>query len=101
MKIKRVRTEIDGYIGAYAEEREAKPSYKVDIYKKTWFGKFILINSYYMVYHIFRTIGAKERDLGLPSVAKEYGDVVECGYRFMKDVKPNSLKRIYPSLVSW
>jgi hypothetical protein len=101
MKIKRVRTRIDGYVGAYSEERQAKPSYKVDIYKKTWMGKLVLINSYYMIYHVFRTIGIKESHLGLPSVPKEYGDVVECGYRFMKEVKPKTLKMIYPSLVSW
>lgn len=101
MKVKRVRTEINGYVGAYSEERQAKPSYKVDIYKKTWFGKLVLIHSYYMVYHIFRTIGIKETNLGLPSVAKEYGEIVECGYRFMQDVAPKSLKRIYPSLVTW
>lgn len=99
-KIKRVRTEIDGYVGVYSEESDAKPSYRVDIYKKNWYGKFVLANTYYMVYHIFRSIGIRESHLGMPSVAKEYGSVVECGYRFMKEVKPKSLKRIYPSLVS-
>lgn len=101
MKIIRKRTQIDGYIGIYSEEKEAKPSYRVDIYKKSFFGRLIIINTYYMVYHVFRTIGIRETNLGLPSVAKEYGNVVGCGYRFMKDVKPKSLKRIYPELISW
>lgn len=99
MRIIRKTTRIDGYIGMYAEESCAKPSYRTDIYKKTCFG-FKLIYTYYMVYHVYRTIGILEDRFGGASVAKLYGEVIGCKYKFMENLQPKSLKRIYPILIS-
>lgn len=86
----RRRTEINGYIGAYGGESNAKPSYQVDILKKTCFGTRI-IRRYYMVYHVYRSIGFKEPNLGLPSVAKEYGEVTSLEYKFMSKINHSLL----------
>lgn len=91
MSIIRKRIQINGYVGSYHFESSAKPSYLVVVYKKTFFQTKILF-SYYMVFYLFRTIGLKEKHLGLPSVLKDCGDITINGYRFQKNIKSQSLK---------
>lgn len=93
MKIKRESTQINGYVGFYSGEPTAKPSFCVEIYKVGLFRKR-LIKKYYLVYHIFRTIGTKETKFGKPSVAKEYGDIIDAGYKYFESIEQCKLKRL-------
>lgn len=93
MTIKRESTRINGYVGFYDGEASAKPSFRVEIYKVGLFKKK-LIKRYYLIYHVFRTIGSNERKFGRPSVAKEYGDVVNGGYKYSESIEQYSLKRL-------
>lgn len=93
MTIKRKSTRINGYVGFYNEEPTAKPSFCVEIYKVGLFRKQ-LIKKYYLVYHILRTIGIKETRFGRPSVPKEYGDIVDGGYKYSESIEQYKLKRL-------
>lgn len=99
MSIIRKRTQINGYLGAYHYESCAKPSYCVEVYKKTCF-KTVLLFKYYIVFNVYRTIGVKETFVAWPSVLTENGEVTGTGYRFIKHIDKASLKNMYAGFTS-
>lgn len=89
----RETTPIYGYVGIYNNEPSAKPSFHTKIYKKSFFRKK-LIYEYFMVHHIYRDLGVLEAKFGFPSTLEEYGKIWKQNYKYMKEIKPKSLKRI-------
>lgn len=98
MKIIRKRTEINGYYGLYPWEKDAKPSYMVEIFKEGLFGKR-LIRRYYMIFCVDRTLGIRESKC--PSVPQLYGNVVYMGYRYYTQIYEKFLRKLLPALVNF